>query len=437
MIGLIFSHPAGCLMKSAAAYTKSVEITDKNLLRMKKHLLYMLLFGAGLLLNNCKEETIGQYPTDGVAPQPVSNVRVDNLAGGVKLSYQLPDEEDLLYVQALYDLPSGKNGVTKTSAFTNSMLIKGFGKSQRQTIRLVSVDRSRNESEPVNVEIEPLDSPIYGILENLLVQESFGGFKLTWENEPKEDIVLGVLQRNDTTGEFKHLESFYTSEALAQKAVRGLDSTRATFGIYVRDTYENYTDTLLMSLKPYFEQEIPKSGFSPLKLSARFNLHGTSGPMNMMWDGILNDGDRYNYFYIATGNEIMPYFTFDMGVKAKLSRFRLWQRKYYFFELHNPKQYEWWGTNNAIVAADAETQGWEENPEWVRLMACESTRPSGLPAGADVTTEDDAYARAGEEFEFPLDAPAVRYLRFKLISTWGGSSGVHINELSFWGEIEK
>ena len=205
----------------------------------------------------------------------------------------------------------------------------------------------------------------------------------------------------------------------------------------VRITYENYTDTLLMSLKPYFEQDIPKSGFSALKLSSRFKLQGTSGPMNMMWDGILNDGDRYNYYYIATGNEIMPYFTFDMGVKAKLSRFRLWHRKYYFFSLHNPRQFEWYGTNNPSVAADAETLGWEDNPEWIRLMECESKRPSGLPAGAALTAEDEAYASAGEEYEFPLDAPAVRYLRFKEISTWSGSSGVHINELSFWGEIEK
>lgn len=402
---------------------------------MKKYQLYLYLFLAIALLNQCKEETIGQYPTDSVAPQQVSDVVVKNIAGGAELSYKLPNEVDLLYVQALYDLPNGKSGVTKASVFGNSMQIKGFGKSTKRTIQLVSVDRSRNESKPLNVEIEPLDSPIYGILDSLQVQESFGGFKLTWPNALKEDIVLGVLRKNETTGEFNYIDNFYSSEAYAQKAVRGLDSVRATFGLFVRDIYENYTDTLVVSLKPYFEQEIPKSGFVGLKLSSLFKLHSYGGGMDKMWDGITNVDN--NLYYLQNGNTVMPYFTFDMGVKAKLSRFRLWQRVNYLFALHNPKLFEWYGTNDPVVAADAETQGWENNPAWVKLMSCESKKPSGLPAGAALTTEDDAYARAGEEFEFPLDAPAVRYLRFKLISTWSGSSGVHINELTFWGQIEK
>jgi hypothetical protein len=403
---------------------------------MKKYQLYVYLFLAVALLNNCKEETIGQYPTDGVAPQPVNNVKIENIAGGVKLLYQLPDEDDLLYVQALYDLPSGKNGVTKTSVFSNSMLVKGFGKSTKRTIQLISVDRSKNESKPVSVEIEPLDSPIYGILDSLKVKESFGGFKLNWPNSQKEDIVLGVLKKDVTTGEFSYIDNFYSSEAIANKAVRGLDSTRTTFGIFVRDTYENYTDTLIMSLKPLFEQEIPKLGFVGLKLSSRFKVHSFGGgTMDKMWDGITNVAS--NCYYIMTGNTVMPYLTFDMGVKTKLSRFRLWQRVDFLFALHNPKQFEWYGTNDASVAADAETQGWENNPAWVKLGSCESKRPSGLGTGAAITTEDQAYALAGEEFEFPLEAPAVRYLRFKLISTWSGSSGVHINELTFWGQIEK
>lgn len=402
---------------------------------MKKYQSYIYLCLTIILLNNCKEETIGQYPTDHVAPKVVSNVVADNLAGGVKLTYQLPDEQDLLYVQALYDLPTGKQGVTKTSVFSNSMLIKGFGKSKKQTVQLISVDRSQNQSAPVSVEVEPLDSPIYAILDSLKVQESFGGFKLAWQNPWKEDIVMGVLKKNESTGEFNYIENFYSSEVDALKAVRGLDSTRATFGIFVRDTYENYTDTLVMSLKPYFEQEIPKSGFVGLKLSSRFKVHSYGGGMDKMWDGITNVDN--NLYYIQNGNTVMPYFTFDMGVTAKLSRFRMWQRLNYLFALHNPKLFEWYGTNDATVANDAETLGWETNPAWTKIMSGESKRPSGLEAGAAITTEDQAYALAGEEFEFPLDAPAVRYLRFKLISTWSGSSGVHINELTFWGQIEK
>ena len=403
---------------------------------MKKNLVYTCMVLVIIFLTDCKEEPIGQFPVDNTAPRPVSGVVVNNIAGGAQISYQLPEEEDLLYVQAVYALPNGTTGRTKTSVFSNSMLIKGFAKSEKAVVQLVSVDRSRNESMPVGVDIEPLDSPIYGILDSLEVQESFGGFKLTWPNPLKEDIVLGVLRKNETTNELDYVENVYSSQAFVETAIRGLDSIRATFCFFVRDIYENSTDTLEMSLKPYFEEEIPKSGFTGLSLSSRFKLHTHGGKdITKLWNNVINVDD--DVYYIQTGNEIMPYFTIDMGVKAKLSRFRLWQRVNYLFALHNPKMFEWYGTNDPAAANDAETLGWEDNTAWIKLSSFESKRPSGGQEGDAVTAEDEAYAKAGEEFEFSLDAPAVRYLRFKLISTWSGSSGLHIGELTFWGQIEK
>lgn len=402
---------------------------------MKKYLIYIFPLLAILIFSNCEEPMIGQYPIDKNAPLPVSNVQVKNLPGSVQLSYELPDEDDLLYVQAYYNLPNKQTGVTKTSVFSNNMLIKGFGKSMKQTVRLVSIDRSRNESSSVNVEVEPLDSPIYGILDSLTLKESFGGFKLFWPNYFHEEIVLGVLKKDETTNKYGYIDNFYSSEAVAQKSVRGLDSTRSEFGIFVRDIYGNSTDTLQVSLKPLFEEMIPKEGFVGLRLSSWFKVHGYGGGMDKMWDGVTNVDN--NIYYIMNGNAIMPYFTFDMGVTAKLSRFKMWQRVNYMFALHNPKLFEWYGTNDAALAADSETQGWETNPGWIKIMDGESNKPSGLPAGAALTPEDDAYGRAGEEFEFPLEAPPVRYLRFKELSTWSGSTGLCIGELTFWGQIEK
>ena len=134
---------------------------------------------------------------------------------------------------------------------------------------------------------------------------------------------------------------------------------------------------------------------------------------------------------------MMPYFTFDLGITAKLSRFRLWYRLRYAFTLHSPKEWEWYGTNNPDVAKDAQTLGWEENPAWVKIMRCESKRPSGLNPGDALTTEDLAYINEGEEFEFPLEIPPVRYLRFKLIKSWSDGDGINLQEVSFWGQIIK
>ena len=402
---------------------------------MKSYKLYSCLLLTALISSNCKQEIIGQFPIDNIAPGKVKNVVVENLPGAVNLTYEVPDEDDILYIQAVYDLPTGEKGYSKTSIFSNSMNIKGFGRSHKRTIQLITVDRSKNESEPVNVEIEPLDSPIYGILENMQIVESFGGFKLAWLNALKNEIVVGVLQKDEATKEFSYVDNFYSSAIAVQEAVRGLDSTRATFGIYIRDTYGNYTDTLQREMKPLFEQMIPKSGFVEQRLSSIFTLHSWGGrTMTRLWDNITNIAD--NVYYIQTGNAVMPFFTFDMGVKAKLSRFRWWQRIDFPFALHNPKEWEWYATNDPAVANNPDDMNWQNNPAWTKIATCISHKPSGDET-TTVNTEDMAYAEAGEEFEFPLDTQSYRYLRFKLIKTWSGSSGVHIGELTFWGQIDK
>jgi hypothetical protein len=395
-----------------------------------------LLLSLLVIFNACEPDAIGQYPIDAIAPQPVSNVRVDNLPGAIRLSYDLPDEEDLLYVKAIYPLENGEIRVAKTSVFSNTMYIKGFGKSKKQLIKLIAVDGSQNESAPVEIEINPLDAPIYTIIENLKASSTWGGFKMVWENPFKEDIVLEVLRKNPVTGEFSHIESIYSSEINAEKAVRGLDSTLTTFGIFIRDIYYNYTDTLEVEIKPLFEELVPKTGFKGFPLSTQFKQHSAfGGGMIQMWDDITNV--RENCYYIMTGNVNMPYFTIDMGIKAKFSRFRIWQRIDYMFALHNPKGMIWYGTNDYNAANDNESPGWQDNPAWIKLGDFESKRPSGGKSGDPITSEDQAYALAGEEFEFPIEVPSVRYIRFQLVSTWSGSSGLHINELAFWGLIEK
>ena len=70
---------------------------------------YNALFVLLLLtvFSGCKEEYIGQYPVDSVAPKQVSNVQVQNMKGRVVLTYTLPEEDDLLCVTARYVLQNG------------------------------------------------------------------------------------------------------------------------------------------------------------------------------------------------------------------------------------------------------------------------------------------------------------------------------------------
>lgn len=379
------------------------------------------------VLFSCKEDPVGQMPIHKNSPRPVNNPVVTNLPGGAKIQYQLPDETDLLYVKSVFTLPNGSLQEVRTSSFSNTIEVKGFGKATKMTIPLISVDRSRNESTPVHVDIAPEDSPIYDVLKSIYTVAGFGGFKIDWLNPLQSNIVVEVLKKNEE-GVFKYIESFYSSEAIAKKAVRGQEAVASDFAIFVRDTYKNHTDTLQVTMTPWYEQQLDKSKFMPLPRSSKFELHGYgSTNMGILWDNATTPDNAI--YYIMLQDKYPPYFAFDMGVKAKLSRFKMWTRYDYIYRLHAPKDIVLYGTNDPYVANDPDS----DDSEWIELVACSSYRPSGLSSDELPTAEDRAFADAGEEFEFPLEAPEVRYIRFKSLASWSGTWGLFLSELTFWG----
>jgi hypothetical protein len=381
-------------------------------------------------LQSCKEEERGQYPVDSISPQPVSNPTVTNFPGGSRIDYQLPDESDLLYVKVSYRLPNGNMAEVRTSVFANHVELKGFAKSQKTTVQLYCVDRSQNVSQPVDVEIEPEDSPIYDIFSSIEVSVGFGGFKLNWENPALEDIAVEVMKKDDE-GNFKPIETFYSSEKkVTNKSVRGQDPVETEFAVYVRDTYDNNSDTLKTKMTPWYESELDKTKWVALPKSNKFTLHSYGKTnLSVVWDGVYNV-DNGVYYISENSNKDEPYFTFDLGVQAKLSRFKYWSRYDYIFKLHSPKKIVILGTNDPAVAANSDSN----ESEWILMGEYESIRPSGLPGGTDATSEDRAYANAGEEFEFSLDKPEVRYIRFLSRISWTNTRALFVSELTFWGE---
>jgi len=392
---------------------------------MKKYLflsLLLLLFAAG-----CKEGDFPkQFPVDSTAPKPISDPVVENMNGAVKITYKLPNETDLLYVKAVYTNTVGDILEERASVFKNFVEIRGFGKSKRQTIQLITVDRSRNESAPVPVEIEPLDSPIYEILENMHIQESWGGFKLSWTNPLKEQLIVKVYTR-DNDGSWIDLETFYSTEMNASNAVRGLEPVPQTFYIFIKDIYENYTDTLETVLTPYYEIELPaRTQFRELPLAPGYQVSPYSIGWYTMWDGVINVDQ--NMYYLGLYDP-QPYITVDMGKLYILSRTRLWQRADYIFALHCLRFFEIWGTADWENARDP--SNWNG---WTLLGEFESYKPSGSPPGGAITDEDRAHARAGEEFEFPDDVPPIQYIRIRSIENWTKSNGMIIAEWILWGK---
>src|SRR5690606_32993715 len=104
----------------------------------------------------CNQEQLGPLVSQGGTPSPLSNISVENLNGGARISYTLPDDPDLLYVMASYSVNSGVERTVKSSVYGNSLLLEGFSSTDEREITLYTVNRSENRSEPMQVKIKPL-----------------------------------------------------------------------------------------------------------------------------------------------------------------------------------------------------------------------------------------------------------------------------------------
>ncbi|MDR2384223.1 MAG: DUF4959 domain-containing protein [Tannerella sp.] len=383
-----------------------------------------------LLLAACSEDPIGQYPVDKIPPQPIHDPRVLNFAGGSTITYQLPDETDLLYVRTRFTLPNGQKQDIKTSVFSNVLTVKGFARSQEYTLELIAVDQSQNESVPVEVKIHPEDAVIFDVIRSMNYEAARGGFKIAWENTIKEDITVTFLKKN-SNGQYELIDAIYTSEQNARRAIRGQKAEPTTFAVFAKDTYNNFTDTMEFQVTPLFEMQIDNKNFVAMPKLPAFILHSwSSSNLGVIWDDVLVAGAVSGQVYYIQASDINAYFTLDLGMKVKLSRFRMWGRSDYYFRLHNPYDFYLMGSNDLSVAQNAASA----DDQWIHLIDCISYRPSGLGSDEPATADDYAYATAGEEFEFSEDVPPVRYIRFRVRKTWGGSNGLHVAELRFWGE---
>jgi len=137
------------------------------------------------------------------------------------------------------------------------------------------------------------------------------------------------------------------------------------------------------------------------------------------WDNITGQDQGFH-----TGGSGMPQsFSVDMGEELQLDNFRLWQRENALYSVGNLKVFEVWGSNSP--AADG---SWAS---WTKLQTFTSFKPSGLPKGQN-TDADKAFAQAGEKFTFPGNIAKYRYLRFKVLETWGGEGYLHFSEFTFF-----
>lgn len=399
----------------------------------------------------CKEEFKKPTSADGDAPGPVKDISIEGMPGGAKISYTLPDDANLLYVKAIYER-NGSKVESKASYFRNYIVVEGLGDTRERDVTLYTVSRGEKESNPVTVKIAPLPPAIHDVVSTLDIVPSYGGLRVSFTNsastpQAPNNIVIQVDIWDPIKEEWNELDAHYTGLLSGRFAIRGLPAVERKFGFYVRDTWGNKSDKIERILTPLPEQLLDGTKFEfkanhgwPIPQLPPFRADGLpivtesntgSNTFSKLFDDITFD--QGNTFHTGERKPLPIWQPFDMKVRAQISRYIIWQRmhtnnKDYFYNHGNPHEWELWGTNTPT-----------DVNSWVLLDKQIMVKPSDLPLG-QLTNDDIEIAKAGHEYELPLDSPPVRYVAFKIIDNWASIQGVtgfvHMSELKFYGQIK-
>lgn len=387
-----------------------------------------------LVISSCKDTNVRAPISDsGSAPGVVTDVEIENIPGGAVINYTLPNDNNPLYVKGVFE-NNGTERVVKSSVYKSTLTVNGFADTTAKQVKLYTVSRGEAESKAVEVTINPLTPPLQMVAQSMEITTAFGGVKIDYTNDVGANMILTVLAE-DSLGEMQEAQKHYSKdEGSISFFARGFDPTNREFGLFVQDEWDNRSDTLFVERTPLFEERIPKDNFSNLALPTddwETSSNCCPQTIDLIWDDIV--GVRRNT--LVTGDGFPQWFSIDLGVKARFSRFKMYHRMHSQehgqgvggYRESNPKEFELWGSN------DPNPDGsWDS---WTKIASFSGETPSGNP---NPTASDIQYAvYDGEDFLMPNAAEnqAYRYIRFKTNQVWGNRQTISIAELTFWGEI--
>lgn len=403
-------------------------------MRLNKIFITMLALVTVVFVTSCVQYTPAPRGEDTDIPELITNIQIENLHGEVRLTYQLPNDPTLLYVRAEYLLNSGVKREVKASYYTNTMLLEGFGDTEKHEVKLYSVSRNEIESEPIVIEVEPLENPIFATKRSLTLGETFGGVWFHADNPTEDEIAIEVHVK-DSIGNWQKLTDIVSSAPVIDRAHRGMDTLSYDLSVTVRDRFLNYTDTTYHTIKPIHEVELDKSKFKHLNLPGEAKSETPTWlEPECMWDNLNGPDMVTRWLGLHTSDPSPTHISFDTGVVSKLSRFVWWGYGYdggymidgrrQFFIGEHMRFFEIWGSN------DPDPDGSFDS--WTLLASFETIKPSGLPIGQQ-TNEDYEAGVLGHEFIFPADVPEVRYLRIRNIQNFSGHGKFGIVEIALFG----
>jgi hypothetical protein len=407
---------------------------------------------------SCEEGNRFEVNSDDKIPPGIP--RIDSIVplyGGARFFYTIPNDDDVLSVNAEYTNANGKTFYFSSSYFTDSLDVIGFGDTLKHSIKLYAVDRAGNRSETVVKDIYPLESTISRVVKNLTVKPGFGALMIDWENELERSINVYVYFKYNQNGVLRDLVSVFSSNKLTEKRfINNLTvDANGTIDVKIRveDMYENQTDLVSIgNLKLQEDGELPKSLWTLPNANDSIAgvpmMFGSSreGKIEKVIDGIIDRGDNLNFLHTGnrgrTGlegiaNQNMPWnLIIDLGDYYELSRIVTHQRhsgglaniergQYYKFE--NVGYYALYILN-------------ETTNQWDSITSYKIPVPIGI--------SDLEYVKLGEAGDMtyfypdePQYTPPARWFRFEAIACFDDNYSAQtancMSEITLYGRKAK
>jgi len=386
---------------------------------------------ASLIFASCKkaEDGFEAVSDDMTKPAPVSNVKVENIDGAARITYSLPDSKNLLYVLARYSINDNRVRETKSSYYTDTIMVDGFAKEKDYQVTLYAVSRANVSSDPVTVNVHPKTPNYIAVNNGFDITADFGGANFFGLNKNRAALSVHLLVYNEKTKSFDEQEPEYVSADTIDVSIRNLSPVPYKVGVYTKDRFGNTSDTVIKTITPLFETLLDKSKFSTYRLPSDATI-GYGWELRYFFDGNLGDPGWHTLSSPrSTG-------TFGLGVSAKISRFVIWQRPSDFYGYQNTRKFTLWGSNKANPADVALPVGSAEGTvagDWVNLGNFVFPNPPSGLAPNQANAADKEFVAKGVNFRMPRAAQQVRFLRYECTQTWGGLDYVNAMEISLYG----